>query len=235
MKNLELKNYVYCNIEEIELFGEECSIIDDTMYRDNYIIEINGIERLAYKPSVNKNKIDVLNHIIFLLSDYSDLFINDVKDMRDLFTIKGVDITINEKEILNCNNFEELQNLAKRIIDVLFNDEIEEKQETEENSKMEIKENEQEQKKEIKKEVLKKEKEYIIYKNNNEVYRVHFYNDENNIKMDNFKSFITKNKDTLIKGMKKRGYKLDDNLNLINDNMFKLDNNVNVNSNINKY
>ncbi len=221
MTNLELENYVYCDVDEIELFGKDCSIIDDTMYKDNYIIEINGIERIAYKENVNKNKIDILNHIIFLLSDYSDLFINDVEDIRDLCTIKGVEITINKSDVLNCNNFEELYNLAKRIIDVLFNEE--ESKEEKEEIKM--------KNKEIKKEILKKENDYIIYKCNN-VYRVHFFSDENNIKMDKFKSFITKNKDTLIKGMLKRGYKLDDNLNTINNNsVFKIDKNVNINSN----
>lgn len=210
MKNLELKKYICCDYEENRLFGKECIIIDDITYQESYIVEIEGEEYIIYKGNICKNKIDILNKILFVLSDYSDLFIYDIKDMKDLFTIEGVQINLNKNELEVCNNFYELLELAKRIIKILFN-------------------NENEEGKEENKEILKKENDYIIYKYGS-IYRVHFFTDERNQKVDNFKSFISKDKNILIKTMLKRGYKLDNNLNIINDNtIFEIDKNINSN------
>ncbi|XZN14413.1 hypothetical protein ACSW9O_15205 (plasmid) [Clostridium perfringens] len=118
----ELKDFVCCDYENKNLFGKKCTIIDNTTYYEYYVVDIEGKKYKIYKGDICNKKIDILNKIIFKLSDYSDLYIKDIKDMEKIFTIEGVEITLNKEEVNNCNNFKELYKLAERIINELFNE-----------------------------------------------------------------------------------------------------------------
>lgn len=219
---MELKKYICCDYENKELFGKECTIVDKDTYYEYYVINVEGEEYTIYKSQVCKNKIDILNHIIFLLSDYSELYISNTKVMQELYTNNDVEITLNKDELKSCNNFKQLFKLAVKMVKDLYKDYSEEWKELKElwqdlKEYTELKELHsyinkylnteiKEDNKIINKTRILKTNDFIIYKYNT-VYRVHFFTDEN-YNTKELKSFITRDINKIIKRLNKQGYNI---------------------------
>lgn len=120
MDRMNLKKHICCEYENDNIFGKECTVVDSITHYEYSIIDIEGVESIIYKGNVCNNKIDILNKIIFKLSDYSDLYIVEVRELQDLFEINNVEITVSAEEVNKCINFKDLLHLAERIMEELF-------------------------------------------------------------------------------------------------------------------